>query len=235
MMRMEQQKNRERVKAAVAVGALHALLAYAFISGLAFEVAEQAGESLNVFDVTEPPQPPPPPEEASTPDPSPAPRPEAAAAPESTEAVVVPEPEVWFAIAPNIQTAPAAGTGDVPGPGTGSGGEGTGTGSGSEGSGTGGGGTGARRVSGALVDSDYPRSAAEARAAGTVHVRFTVRTDGRVDNCVVTRSSGHADLDRTTCRLIERRFRYSPARDAAGKPVTEVVTTEFYWSPRFVD
>lgn len=52
-------------------------------------------------------------------------------------------------------------------------------------------------------------------------VRFTVGIDGRARDCRVITSSGHAVLDATTCRLIEARFRYAPARDAAGQPVAE--------------
>lgn len=237
MMPIEQGKSRDRVKAAVAVGALHALLAYALISGLALQVAQQASESLNVFDVTEPAPPPaPPPPEETAPAASPAPAAEGAAAPKSKQAVVVPEPEIWFAIAPTLEAAPEAGTSDVAGPGTGSGGEGAGSGSGSAGSGSGGGGgTVAKRISGAIVGRDYPHSALRSGAAGTVSVRFTVGTDGRVRGCVVTGSSGNAELDATTCRLIERRFRYSPAKDAEGRPITEIVTTQYYWSPMAVD
>jgi protein TonB len=60
-------------------------------------------------------------------------------------------------------------------------------------------------------------------------VRYVVGTDGRVSGCRVTRSSGHAELDATTCRLIEQRFRYRPARDAAGRPVPETVSRTFDW------
>jgi protein TonB len=90
----------------------------------------------------------------------------------------------------------------------------------------------ARRESGALVDADYPQAAGRVRAEGTVFVRFLVGTDGRVSGCTVTRSSGNADLDAITCRLVLRRFRYRPARDAQGKPVPESISTNFTWRPR---
>ena len=47
-------------------------------------------------------------------------------------------------------------------------------------------------------------------------------TNGRAGGCTVVRSSGHAALDATTCRLIEKRFRFEPARDAQGRPVQEL-------------
>ncbi|MBO0123988.1 energy transducer TonB, partial [Streptococcus pneumoniae] len=92
---------------------------------------------------------------------------------------------------------------------------GTGSGSGGDGNGPGGGGgTVLRLLEGSITGRDYPRAAAEAGASGTVGLRFTVGVNGRVTDCRVTRSSGNADLDETTCKLIKRRFRYAPSRDA---------------------
>jgi protein TonB len=123
----------------------------------------------------------------------------------------------------------------VPGPGTGAGGIGNGLGSGLSGNGTGGGGAGGglashvRWVKGGIDGRDYPRSAYEARAQGVTYVRFTVGRDGRIKDCTVTRSSGHRDLDDVTCRLILRRFRYVPARDAQGRPAEEEVRGQQDW------
>ena len=119
---------------------------------------------------------------------------------------------------------------DTEGPGTGAGGLGVGLGSGGQGSGNGGGGVRAQRVSGAISgERDYPRAARRAGIEGTVSVRFIVDTDGRATGCGVTRSSGHAALDETTCRLIEQRFRYRPARDGQGRLVPESVSRTFDW------
>lgn len=60
-------------------------------------------------------------------------------------------------------------------------------------------------------------------------VRFTVGTDGRAGGCTVMRSSGNAELDATTCRLIERRFRFDPARDTQGRLVSDVKGWEQVW------
>jgi protein TonB len=43
------------------------------------------------------------------------------------------------------------------------------------------------------------------------------------------KSSGHSELDSTTCRLIEQRFRYEPARDSEGRPVPQVVGWAQRW------
>jgi protein TonB len=69
-------------------------------------------------------------------------------------------------------------------------------------------------------------------AVGTVSVRYRVETNGRPTGCTVTRSSGNRDLDETTCRLIERRFRYRPARDFRGRPVAETVSGRHRWWTR---
>jgi protein TonB len=60
-------------------------------------------------------------------------------------------------------------------------------------------------------------------------VRYTVRADGSVGGCTVIKSSGRNDLDRSTCRLIEQRFRYTPARDANGAPVQQTMTGWYDW------
>ena len=127
-------------------------------------------------------------------------------------------PPVAAAPRPGIGNEASAGATPDPGPGSGAGGHGDATGAGGTGNGTGGG-TKAVWRSGTIRDRDYPREASRAKASGEVEVRFTIEPSGRVSGCRVTRSSGDASLDRTTCALIEERFRFKPATDAAGKPI----------------
>jgi len=225
MKRVGRTLPRERVVAAIAVTAIHALIALLLVQGLAvrFDAPEQA--SLAAFDLSVPP---PPAEIAPAPEPAADPRDEGAAAPPALEAVATPvvAPPVRQPQPSSVVAAPVAGTGaesstgaaPVPGPGTGGGGVGTGTGSGRGGDG----GVRAEKTSGAILESDYPRAARRARAQGSVTARFTVGIDGRARGCTVTGSSGNAELDATTCRLIEGRFRYRPARGVDGVPVAEV-------------
>jgi protein TonB len=169
---------------------------------------------------------------------------EGAAAPTSRgtrEAPSPPEPPVPLArptpavdsVDPGLQQG--SGIGGVPGAGAGEGGAGSGTGAGDAGTGTGRG-SGAMtppvRVAGALTDADYRRTRPPEGAAGTVVVGFRVRADGAVDRCIVLRTSGYEVLDSATCRLIERRFRYRPARDADGRAVDWDARTDFTWGPR---
>jgi protein TonB len=127
----------------------------------------------------------------------------------------------------------ASGFGAAPGSGVGQGGEGSGSGAGTGGSERGAGLiTPPQRIEGALSNEDYRRARPPEGAAGTVRVGFRVRTDGRVDRCVVIRSSGFAVFDEATCRLIERRFRFRPALDASGRAIDWTIRTDYTWTPR---
>jgi periplasmic protein TonB len=150
-------------------------------------------------------------------------------APEPDIVVEQPEPPVAPpAVADGQETT--AGASEKPGEGTGSQGEGAGTGSGGVGSGSGGGAIArARWLSGRIDRSDYPPRANRAGQGGSVIVHFDVRADGTVHRCRVRQSSGHPDIDSTTCRLIEERFRYSPARDGRGQPVPDIAGWRQDW------
>lgn len=186
------------------------------------------------------PDPPPPPEIVTQPAPKPLaqPEPEGGAAPPNLRSraapIVAPNPIVprfptEFAAAP----IPAAGTdstsgaSDIAGPGTGAGGVGDGFGSGRGGDGTGGGGGGtvpaveARKVAGRIRDRERPPGTDESVSRRVVGVNFTILPTGRVTGCTVAESSGDPALDRFTCRKIEERWRYRPARDRYGRAVKD--------------
>ncbi len=223
---------RRRAVAVVATLVVHGAIGAALIWGLASNdaVPRAAGDARMVeVDVRQPPPPPPPP-----------PSPRAAAneragdegAKRAALPVEAPPVSVPLASAP---AAPAAGEGRELTAGAGAQGIGAGA---ATGSGTGGGGEGgaaglpARRIAGALRDSDYPRAAEEDRLAGTVAISFLVRTDGRVDRCTVVRSSGSVLLDELTCRLFTQRYRFRPATNAAGEAVESTLQTSFTWGTR---
>lgn len=191
-------------------------------SGLDLEVVRKASEAITAIAI---PAPPPPREEVAAQN---SPRENASgrasAANKYAKAAPVFAPETKLPpVMPTVAAAPRPGSGrdasagaaPTPGPGSGAGGQGDGAGAGSAGSGTGGG-TKAVWQSGTIRDRDYPREASRARASGEVEVRFTIEASGRVTGCRVSRSSGDASLDETTCRLIEQRFRFKPATNAAG-------------------
>jgi protein TonB len=216
-------------RAAAVLGAIlfHAALFAALVFGLRFEPIRRVGADLAVFDVLEPP--PPPAAEAPRPEPQSAQAPSSPA--KAPAPVVAPQPKVPLPAPPPVAAAPATGEGRAAEPGAG--GAGAVSGEGVDGDGNGAGGAmHAQRRSGSLRDRDYPPAARREGAEGIVHVRFTVGADGRVDGCTVTRSSGHAALDTTTCRLIEQRFRYHPARDSQGRPVPETISLFYQWGLR---
>lgn len=67
-------------------------------------------------------------------------------------------------------------------------------------------------------DDDYPVAALRNDEQGVVAFSLTISPEGRVSRCTITSSSGSASLDETTCRILTERARYTPARDAAGRP-----------------
>lgn len=234
-----------RITSALAAVVVHGVLGYAFITGLAVDFTRAVGDNLKLFTIASPP--PPPPLEKIAPRPIKSSRPEGAASPpnlrsRATQLVapkpivppVVPPPPVVVALKAGVGSDASAGAADIAGPGTGSGGLGDGTGSGGAGDGDGYGGaeTPPRLIRGRIRDSDYPRGLGEAGISGVVSIRFLVGVDGRVSRCQVTRSSGSRELDETTCRLIEQRFRYAPSRDEDGQPVPTIVSQRHFWEIR---
>lgn len=80
-----------------------------------------------------------------------------------------------------------------------------------------------------ITTDDYPAAALRQGTTGTVVIAATIGTDGRVHGCEVTRSSGSALLDDTTCRLYARRAHFTPASDADGNPIAAQRTDRFRW------
>lgn len=80
-----------------------------------------------------------------------------------------------------------------------------------------------------ITAEDYPSAAIRAEEEGTVTISVRIGADGRVGACMVTGSSGHAALDGATCRLYQRRARFTPARDDAGTPVASTYVDRVRW------
>ncbi|MBB5711442.1 energy transducer TonB [Sphingomonas xinjiangensis] len=235
--------NADRTRAALGASALTVALGAGLIWGLAVHRTAREPAALAVFQV--PP--------AVVPPEKPKPvqprrrtgRPEGEASPPNLRAepteVVAPTPVIPLPVKPPVVAAPIAGTGampsagsaDIPGPGFGSGGVGKGRGSGGAGDGDGDGGgreeTPPEWVRGRIRDSDFPDALAETGIGGTVGVRYTVWTDGRVVDCEITKSSGSRLLDATTCRLIRERFRFRPSRDRQGRAVAATIVENHSW------
>ena len=229
----------ERLGAAALTALIVAALGYALLLGLAFGgTVRPAQEGLATFDLAVPPPPPerviPPPRKIARRSGRASPPNLRSKATEVTAPVpviqVAPPPPIVVAPRPNIGVQATSGASDRAGPGTGAGGIGDGNGAGGDGDGDG---SGFERVPrlivGRIKGSDIPDAILDVGFRGVVGVRYRVETDGRVTGCTVARSSGNALMDQATCRAIEKRFRYDPWRDAAGRPVRSTVLRDQQW------
>lgn len=238
----------ERTISAIASAVIVMLIALALVLGLRPGQLARVPASLVsiMFD-----QPPPPKEKeaehvthrerASAPKGAPSPR---NLRNKATQVVAPPPPLPPLAPPPPIIAAPVAGTGSaanngaslLPGPGQGAGGIGSGLGgggTGGDGNGDGGGGAPPRQVKGKLSYRDMPDAALPPGTDMEVGVRYTVNVDGSVSGCRIDKTSGNPAIDATACRLIEERFRFRPARDRTGRPVSSVIVETHGWvTPR---
>jgi protein TonB len=230
---------RSRIGAAASTAVVVAAMGYALWLGLAFrQPSPPVQDALATFDVTRPPPPParviPPPRKVSRPSGRASPPNLRSRATEVTAPVPIiqylPPPPILVATLPDIGARTTSGASDRAGPGTGAGGIGDGHGAGGDGDGDG---SGLERVPrlihGRIKGSDIPDAVLDTGFSGVVGVRFRVGTDGRVTGCTVARSSGNALMDQATCDAIERRFRYDPWRDAAGRAVASTVLRDQQW------
>ena len=214
MSYVDQGMTRGRVYAIIGVAVLHALLAYAVVTGLAYNFMKKAAEDLKTFDVQEepppPPEPPPPQQPEVQPPPIVSPPPLVqmqTPAPPVTVVPVAPPP----VITPTAPPAPPATPAPPPPP---------------------------RLVEPAraranlasyISDSDYPASAIRAEQQGTTGFRLSIGTDGRVTGCSITSSSGSSALDDAVCRIMRSRARFTPARDDHGNPTTDSTSGRIRW------
>lgn len=230
-----------RAKAAAAALAVEGIIIVALIHGLVGPVASlpQVPASLVSIEL-DPPRPPEKKLEASASAESgraapPSLKAEAAPVPAPLKVIVPPKP-VPAAITPAASVGLKPGAAVQPGPGSGAGGHGSGTGSGIGGTGSGagtgdgdGGGSDAEWTGGKIRDKDYPKALREANISGTTVTEVAVGSGGRPTACRVTHTSGSRELDVTTCRLIMERFKFRPARNAAGQPIDSHIEYDQEW------
>jgi periplasmic protein TonB len=241
----QQGMSTSRIVSIVLVGLLHAFIAYALITGLAYEAVRKVKEKMEVVDVTEekPPEeepPPPPPDKVIvTPPPvvairTPAPTNNTATVTKTdTKPVItntqpttkpcnggnIPIDAVCTPIDPEV-TCP----------------------------------DGVTRVkasqrgscpapkksqkAGAVAKgnpgswantNDYPSRDLSQEHEGTSGFRVTIGPDGRVTDCQITSSSGFPGLDAATCANVKRRARFTPAKDDDGNPTTGSYSNRVRW------
>lgn len=208
----DQRMSGSKVVAIIIVALIHAVIGYAFITGLAYQYVKKASEKMNVFDVEEPP---PPPEELPPPPP-----PDLAVPPPPTVVVQkplvqVPAPPPVFNTSPVIPPPPPVAAPPPPAPPPP---------------------PVVNKAAGAkgnpaswITNDDYPASSLRAEEEGTVAIAWDINAAGRVENCRVTASSGFAALDRAACAALTRKARYSPALDQAGNPMRSSSSRRVTW------
>lgn len=135
-----------------------------------------------------------------------------------------PPPEEQAGAVPGYDGPPSVGVprpNDGPAPGGGEAADGPDAGAGASAPG----GRRARVAGGSLARyftaDDYPAAALRNEEQGRTEFTLDVSAEGRVTACAITASSGSANLDSTTCRILRRRARYTPARDARGEAVAD--------------
>ena len=202
-----------RTVAIVIVALVHALLGYAIVTGLAYNVIKKAAEDLKTFDVEEPPpppeEPPPPPDMPDVPPPPMTPPP-MIRPPMQQQTIQTFETPNIPPVAPPIRVAPPAPplpppVRTVP-PQSASG-----------------------NLQGLITPDDYPSQAISNEEQGTVTVSLSIGTNGRVTGCRPTSSSGSRTLDSATCRILTSRARFTPARDNQGNPASGTFSQRITW------
>ena len=81
-----------------------------------------------------------------------------------------------------------------------------------------------------VTRGEYPVRAMRERREGTTGFRLTYDASGQVQKCEITSSSGHPDLDTTTCDLAMLRARFLPGKNAAGQAVGGTYSNRVRWS-----
>ena len=216
MSYVDQGMSQGRIWSIILVAILHALLGYAFVTGLAYKFVKNVTEDLKTFDVEEPPppdeEPPPPPEQEVQPPPVTAPPaiirtnipppPMVAPPPPPVMPTFNPQPPVRQAPPPPPPPPPPRTVEPA---------------------------RARANLSSYVSNDDYPASALRNEEEGTTRFRLTVGPDGRVTGCTVTGSSGSAALDNATCRIMRSRARFTPARDNQGNPTTDSHSASITW------
>jgi len=212
----DQQASGNKIVSLVIVALIHIVVIYALVTGLAYSAVKTVAEKLNVVDVEEeviePEEPPPPPpDQPITPPPVVTPPPIVRTPPTTAPVITTTNTPPPVFIPNPVAAPPPAPPAPPPPPSKASG-------------------ASPRGNPGSwATPNDYPARALREERAGTTRFRVTIGPDGRVTNCEITGSSGHADLDEATCKNVTRRARFKPALDAAGNAISDTYSNAVRW------
>ncbi len=222
----DQQMSGNKIVAIIIVALIHLLVGYALVTGLAYQAVTNVVERVTTVDIDEPPPPepedeppPPPPEENTAPPPPVAPAPpvqintrppdirtQQTIPPPAPPARIIPPPApIGRPVPPPAPPPPPPPPPPAPSQARGVQPDNAGRWAGQ-------------------IQSDYPSRALRSGEEGIVRMRITVGTNGRVESCSVSGSSGSSTLDDAACRGMQRYARYRPALNAAGNAISATTT-----------
>lgn len=80
-----------------------------------------------------------------------------------------------------------------------------------------------------VTTNDYPASALRMGHEGVTRFQLSIGTDGKVQSCEVTISSGHAALDEAACGNLRKRARFVAATGPDGAAVPGTYSSAVRW------
>lgn len=210
----DQQMSGNKIAAIIVVVLLHVVVGYALVTGLAYSAFKKIKEVTTAVKIDPdkpPPPPPPPPPKTDTPPPPPI------VAPPPAISLPAPGPVLQTVTAPPPIPAPPAAV-VIPAPPSPPPPRFTAKPAVPKG-----------RPGDWASDSDYPSRALQLSQEGVTGFHVSIGTDGKVTDCSITKSSGSPELDKTTCDLVKRRARFTPATDGDGNPTTGSFSNSIRW------
>ncbi len=83
--------------------------------------------------------------------------------------------------------------------------------------------------SGWVTTAEYPHRAITRGWEGEANYALSIGTNGQVEDCQITSSTGHRVLDQATCRWVSRRARFEPAKNNSGEIVPGTYSGRISW------
>ena len=80
-----------------------------------------------------------------------------------------------------------------------------------------------------VMDRDYRSSWVRREYTGIAGFTLDIAATGKVTGCQITSSTGHAELDQATCKLVQQRAKFQPARGPNGEPVAGKFRSSVRW------
>lgn len=202
-----------RMVSIIIVALIHAVLGYAFVTGLGMKYVKKAAQQLNVIDVQE--EPPPPEEEPPPPPPDQPVEPPPVVAPPPIVQTPAPPPAVTIVRTPPPVFTPTPVAAPPPPPPPPKQAAKPASPRGNPGT--------------WVTPDDYPSRALREEREGTTGFKLAIGANGKVVDCQITSSSGSPDLDAEACKNLMRRARFRPAEDTEGNAMASSYSSRVVW------